>query len=45
MDKAAGAAVAWFVFWPTILTTGWGVYMQKELLNKVDEALVRYLKH
>ena len=43
LDKAAGAAVAYFLFWPAILTTGWGVYMQQQLFTSVDKVIQSYL--
>jgi len=43
MDKAVGGAVAWFLFWPAILTTGWGIYMQKQLFSRLDNELIGLL--
>jgi len=43
MDKAAGVAIAWFIFGPVILATVWGAYMQNVLFNKIDNALIEYL--
>ena len=43
LDKAAGGVVFWFVFWPAILTTGWGIYIQQQLFKKIDNALIANL--
>ena len=43
LDKAAGGAIFWFVFWPAILTTGWGIYIQQQLFKKIDNALIANL--
>ncbi|MDD2228778.1 MAG: zinc ribbon domain-containing protein [Candidatus Cloacimonetes bacterium] len=45
MDKAAGVGIGLFVFWPTLLTAGWGTYMQNVLFKKIDEALKTYLEY
>ncbi len=43
LDKAAGGTVFWFVFWPAILTTGWGIYIQQKLFKQIDNALIANL--
>ena len=43
IDKAAGSAISWFIFWPTLLTTGWGIYIQQQLFKKIDNALIANL--
>jgi len=43
MDKLSGGAIAWFVFWPALLTTGWGIYLQQTLFKKIDNQLLTYL--
>lgn len=43
IDKAAGVGIGMLVFWPTLLSAGWGVYMQNVLFKKVDEALKMHL--
>jgi hypothetical protein len=35
IDKAAGAAVAWFLFWPAIVTTAIGTVQQAQLPGKI----------
>ena len=35
MDKAAGAAVAWFVFWPAIVPAMIGAFQQMQLPSKI----------
>ncbi|MDP3115092.1 MAG: zinc ribbon domain-containing protein [Candidatus Cloacimonadaceae bacterium] len=45
MDKAAGVGIGLFVFWPTLLTTGWGAYMQNTLFKKIDDALKTHLEY
>lgn len=42
-DKAIGGAVAWFVFWPAILTTSWGIYLQQKLFKRIDNELINFL--
>ncbi|MFW5628996.1 MAG: zinc-ribbon domain-containing protein [Candidatus Cloacimonadaceae bacterium] len=44
MDKAAGTAIGLFVFWPVLLTAGWGLYMQNVLFEKIDNAVITYLQ-
>lgn len=44
IDKAAGGAIFLFVFWPAILTTGWGIYIQQQLFKKIDNALIANLQ-
>ena len=43
LDKGIGLAIAWFVLWPTALTTAWGVYRQKKLFKDIDELCIRNL--
>lgn len=43
MDKLSGGAIAWFVFWPALLTTGWGIYLQQSLFKKIDNQLLTSL--
>jgi predicted nucleic acid-binding Zn ribbon protein len=43
IDKAAGGAIFLFVFWPTIITTAWGIYIQQQLFMKIDNALIANL--
>lgn len=43
LDKVAGAAVGWYLFWPAILTTGYGVYAQKNLLANLEDHVRNFL--
>ncbi len=43
LDKVAGAAVGWYLFWPAILTAGYGVYAQKNLLAKLEDHVRDFL--
>ena len=43
LDKAIGGAVAWFITWPAILSTGWGIYVQQKLLKKIESEVEQYL--
>ncbi|MCB5230900.1 MAG: zinc ribbon domain-containing protein [Candidatus Cloacimonas sp.] len=44
MDKAAGATIGLLVFWPTIITAGWGAINQNMLMDKVDKVLLKFLR-
>lgn len=43
IDKAAGAAIAWFIFAPVIITTAYGAYQQFQLPKQVNEFIQIYL--
>ena len=43
LDKAAGAAIAWFIAWPALLTTGWGVYKQTNLFTRIEKEIDSFL--
>ena len=43
IDKAAGAAIGWFVFFPAIFTAGWGVYKQKQLFSRLEKEIDAFL--
>ena len=43
MDKAAGFGIGVFVFWPVLLTAGWGAYLQRVLFKRIDETLKTHL--
>lgn len=43
-DKAAGYALAWFIFWPLAITASYGIYSQNQLkqqvLNYIQTAVI-----
>lgn len=39
LDKVGSGILAMIVFWPALLTTGWGLYMQKTLFDKIEETI------
>lgn len=43
LDKVAGAAVGWYLFWPAMLTAGYGLYAQKNLLANVEDHVRDFL--
>jgi len=43
MDKAAGAAIG-LLFWPSFITAGWGAINQTLIMDKVDNALLKFLR-
>jgi len=43
IDKAASVGIGMLVFWPTLLTAGWGAYVQNVLFKKIDDALQTHL--
>lgn len=43
VDKVVGGAVAWFILWPALLTTAWGIYMQKTLFVNIEKQIENYL--
>ena len=43
LDKAIGGAVFWFVTWPAIIFTGWGIYKQQSLIKEIDDECIRLL--
>ena len=43
IDKAAGAAIGWFIFAPAILTAGWGVYRQRQLFSRLEKEIDNFL--
>jgi|GEM_PF-2531940 len=43
MDKAIGTGIGLLIFWPSLLTTGWGIYMQQKLFSKIEAELEYYL--
>lgn len=44
MDKMVGAGIGLFIFYPTLLTTGWGIYMQQKLFGRIEDDLQRYMQ-
>ena len=42
-DKGAALAAGWFVFWPLAVTSGVGIYQQKQLPNKILGVIQQYL--
>lgn len=43
IDKAAGAAIGWFVFWPILVTSAYGAYKQYQLPKEINEFIETYL--
>ena len=43
VDKAAGAAIGWFLFAPILLTAAYGAYQQSQLPKQVNEFIQIYL--
>lgn len=43
IDKAAGAAIGWFVFWPVLVTSAYGAYKQHQLPKEINEFIETYL--
>jgi hypothetical protein len=43
LDKAAGAAIGWFIFWPALLTAGYGVYQQQHLYTEIMNQVASFL--
>ena len=43
LDKMAGAAIAWFITWPVLLTTAYGTYKQLQLPKEIDAFIQIYL--
>ena len=42
-DKTIGTVVGVAVFWPALLTTAWGIYMQHKLFKLLDNELISLL--
>lgn len=43
LDKAAGAAIGWFVFWPALVTSAYGAYKQHQLPKEIHEFVQLYV--
>jgi hypothetical protein len=43
IDKAAGAAIGWLIFWPALATAGWGAFKQKQLFSKIEIEIEHFL--
>ena len=43
IDKAAGVAVGWFLFWPTLVTSAIGTYQQMQLPKEIDAYIAKYM--
>jgi hypothetical protein len=43
MDKAAGAAVGWFLFWPALVPAAIGAFQQARLPKTIFDYIDRYL--
>ena len=43
MDKAIGGVVGFALFAPVWLSTGWGIYVQQKLFNKIETEVEQYL--
>ena len=43
LDKAAGAAIGWFLFWPALIPTALGAYKQSRIPGKTFEHIEQYL--
>lgn len=43
LDKAAGAAIGWFVFWPALITSAYGAYKQHQLPKEIISFIQTYL--
>ncbi len=44
MDKAIGGAIGAAVFWPLLVTAGWGVYKQQLLFSQVGRNIETFLR-
>ncbi len=42
-DKAGAAAIGYIVFWPTLISAGFGVYEQSKLIKQTWDVIHRYI--